>query len=140
MKIIGCNVAKPRWGRCVLAGILLVALGAAAVTTSITATRFVMLVIGALLIAAGLSTLVHGFSQRGWSSLFLDILTGAVYLVGGALMLTCPAASAATLTLVIAMCLVFLAVFCVASWLSYYGYRTGVGCFSRERSTCFSAR
>jgi len=105
--IAGGNDLKRRWGRCVLVGALLVALGAAAITTAVTTTQLAMLVIGALLAAAGVFTLVHGFAQRGWGGLFLDLLTGTLYIVVGFLMLANPAASAATLTLAIAMFLLF---------------------------------
>ena len=54
---------------------------------------------------------VHAFSCAKWSGFFIDLLTGILYVVVGFMMIANPGESAAALTLLIAMFLMFGGIF-----------------------------
>jgi uncharacterized membrane protein HdeD (DUF308 family) len=69
-----------------------------------------VMVFGWLLIIGGALELAHGFVRRAWSGFFLDVLTGVLYLVVGFMFLRDPAETALTLTLMLALALMFVGI------------------------------
>lgn len=107
LALVGAEVLRARWGWFVGLGLLLVVLGLVAVGHSLLFTVASMVLLGWLLMAAGLAEAVHAFSCQAWGGFFVDLLTGLLYLVAGFLVVSNPAATAVTLTLLIAMFLIF---------------------------------
>jgi uncharacterized membrane protein HdeD (DUF308 family) len=94
---------RKNWIWFFLLGLCLVALGVAIISSSVIATLFSVLLLGAFLICAGVVQIVQAFLARKWSGLFLSLLLGVIYIVTGFFCLARPAAAAISLTLWIAL-------------------------------------
>jgi len=88
------------WGWFLAFGIILVALGIAAIVRSTTATVASMVVFGWLLVFASVAEFVTAFMVGKWSGFFLHLLIAILFLVVGILMLTRPVMSAEAWALV----------------------------------------
>jgi len=93
---------KKNWGWFLALGFLLIALGAAVISSSYYATVFSVILFGFFLIAAGIIQIAQAFLARKWSGLFLSLLLGVLYIVTGFLCVTKPTVTAVGLTLWIA--------------------------------------
>lgn len=91
------------WGWFLAFGILLMALGVAAIVRSTTATVASMVVFGWLLIFAGIFEFAAAFMVGNWSGFFLHLLVAILFAIVGIMMLTRPVISAETWTLVMAV-------------------------------------
>jgi uncharacterized membrane protein HdeD (DUF308 family) len=77
---------------------------------------------------------VHAFAFKEWSGFFIDLLTGLLYIAVGFMIVANPEVSAASLTLLIALFLIFGGIFKIAvaittryqhwGWLLLYGVVT----------------
>jgi hypothetical protein len=103
----GIEEVRKRWFWFFAVGLSLILLGTFAIGSSVLMTLATMELIGWLLIGTGLFQIVHAFSTRGWNGFFVDLLSGILSTVVGALIAASPAATAVTLTLLIAMFLIF---------------------------------
>jgi len=103
----GIEEVRKRWFWFFAVGLLLILLGTIAIGSSVLMTLATMELIGWLLIGTGLFQIIHAFSTRGWNGFFVDLLSGILSTVVGALIAASPAATAVTLTLLIAMFLIF---------------------------------
>ena len=84
-------------------GILLMAVGAAAIGAAAFATGLTILVCGILLVAGGAIQIVNAFLARSWRGFFVHLLTGILHLVVGELMIEHPERAALVLTLMLAV-------------------------------------
>jgi uncharacterized membrane protein HdeD (DUF308 family) len=84
-----------------LAGILLMALGIAAVIYDQTATIASVLVFGWVLALAGIMQIIHAFQVRDWSGFFVHLLDGIFRGTVGTLLVVYPGSGALALTLVL---------------------------------------
>lgn len=91
-----------------ISGIGLVILGALAIIFSATSTMFSMMYLGFFFIVLGLFEGVQSFKLSKWSSFFLHLALGILYVLAGISIIYYPVASALNLTL-------FLAIFFVVS-------------------------
>ena len=98
---IGLDELRKSWGWFVALGLLLVVLGTVAIGSAVAVTVVSVALLGGILIAAGVMETVHAFWRRQWSGFFLELLSGLLYLVLGAMMLATPVEAAITLTLLI---------------------------------------
>jgi uncharacterized membrane protein HdeD (DUF308 family) len=122
---------RRNWGWFVALGIGLIILGFVAAGSAVTTTVVSMVIFGWLLIIASAMEIITAFYQKTWGGMFIDLLMGVLYGVVGVLMLVSPAASALSLTLLIAMFLIVGGIFrLVASvttryphwgWLALHG-------------------
>lgn len=96
------NQIQKNWGWFLTLGILLVFLGMAVISSSYYATVFSVIVLGFLLLAAGIIQIVEAFMAHKWSGLFFSLLIGILYLVTGFLLVTKPTVAAVALTFWIA--------------------------------------
>jgi uncharacterized membrane protein HdeD (DUF308 family) len=101
------NLLRRSWGLILALGLLLTAVGVAAVTIALSSFAFdwtvaTILVFGILLAAAGVVQLATALIARTWRGVFLHLLVGVLYVVLGALMIRHPARAAAGITLMIA--------------------------------------
>jgi len=92
-------------GWVIVAGIVMLVTGAAAVIYDVTATYASVIAFGWLLMLAGVIEIVHAFQVRTWSGFFLYLLDGLFRAAVGTMLVLYPTAGAEGLTLV--LCLYF---------------------------------
>ncbi|HYH63466.1 MAG TPA: HdeD family acid-resistance protein [Urbifossiella sp.] len=93
------------WGWLVAAGAAVTAIGIGAVAYSFLATLTTVIVIGALLLAAGTVQVIGAFVARTWRGFFVSALVGVLHILVGGIMTEHPLRAAAVLTLVLAVAL-----------------------------------
>jgi uncharacterized membrane protein HdeD (DUF308 family) len=99
---------KKYWGWFVGLGISLIILGAIAIGSSVLTTFISIVLLGWLLIIAGIFETIQSFWQlRNWSGFLWGLLIGILHLVLGIIIVANPIASAQALTLLIAFFLIF---------------------------------
>ena len=91
------DTPKPIW--LFALGALMIGLGIFAMSFPLISTLAVELTIGALLAVAGVATMVHAFSDKGWTGFVWQILIGAVYLFGAAVFFFDPLGVTVALTI-----------------------------------------
>jgi uncharacterized membrane protein HdeD (DUF308 family) len=84
-------------------GIVLMVVGAVALSSALITTLASVLVFGILLMAGGVVQIVNAFLGRGWRAFFLHLLAGILQLVVGELLVEHPVVAAEGLTLVLAV-------------------------------------
>jgi len=94
--------ARKLWWMFLLLGSLLVMGGIAAIAYPFVSTVAVVVVLGAILIVAGVFTIVGAFWAGKWSALMLQMLVGVLYVVAGFAIRDAPLESTAVLTMFIA--------------------------------------
>jgi uncharacterized membrane protein HdeD (DUF308 family) len=97
----GSDSAKSYRGWVVFAGVTLLALGIAAVIYDATATVVSVVLLGYLLMVAGVMQIVHAFQVRTWSGFFVYLLDGILRATVGTLLVLYPQSGAQALTLVL---------------------------------------
>lgn len=119
LHLVGLQELKKSWGWFLALGLLLMVLGAVAIRQAWFVTLTSMVFFGWLLIIGGVAEAVHAFwRQRKWGGFFLELLTGLLYAVVGLMVVANPAETGVTLTLIIAMFLIFGGVFRIATALA----------------------
>ncbi|OPY65098.1 MAG: acid-resistance membrane protein [Syntrophorhabdaceae bacterium PtaU1.Bin034] len=111
---LGFDEMRRHWLFVVVMGVLLIILGAIAVSLSVFVTLASVLVIGWLLIIGGVAQGIHAFFRRRWGGFFLDLLVGTLYVIVGILMIGNPLAAAEGLTLLLTAFLLVGGVFRIA--------------------------
>jgi len=91
------------WGWFLAFGIVLMALGIAAIVRATTATVASVVIFGWLLIFAGIFEFVAAFMVGNWAGFFLHLLMAILCFIVGIMMLTRPVMSAEAWTLVISI-------------------------------------
>lgn len=92
-----------KWGWFLALGILLVLLGAAAISTAFYSTIFTMIILGFFLLCGGVVQIFQAVLARKWSGFFLALLLGILYIITGFISISKPAEAAVGLTLLIAV-------------------------------------
>jgi uncharacterized membrane protein HdeD (DUF308 family) len=108
---IGFDEVRRGWSWLLALGIVLVLLGTAALIYTTAATIASVVFFGWLLIVGGTLQAGHAVWRRGWGGFFLELLSGLLYIVVGFLLVGNPWQGAESLTLLIAMLLLFGGVF-----------------------------
>lgn len=111
LSLIGLDEVRKKWGWFLALGILLIVLGTVALGSAFLMSVFSMLFLGWMMIAGGVIEAFHAFTCKRWSGFFIDLLTGILYVVVGFMVVANPGAAAVTLTLLIAMFLIFGGIF-----------------------------
>src|SRR5205814_549705 len=91
------------WGFLVGMGVALMALGAAAIGSSLIATLATVLVFGILLLLGAVFQVVTALWGRSWRGFFLHLLAGVLYLIVGVFLIDNPMEAALGLTLLVAV-------------------------------------
>jgi len=86
----------------VVLGILLIVLGTLGIAFPFLTTIAAKIFLGWLLLIGGVVQIVHAFSARGWSEFFLDLLMGALFVIGGGWLAFFPLTGIVTLTIFLA--------------------------------------
>ena len=118
IQLTGSEELRRYWGWYLALGIVLIVLGTIAIGSTFVMTIASVFFFGWLLIIGGIMEVIHAFWHKRWAGFFLDLLTGALYIIAGWMMVTNPAESALLLTLIIAMFLVFEGVFRIVAALA----------------------
>ncbi len=95
----------------IFAGIGSLVLGTAAVIYDNTATTVSVILLGWLLMLAGIMQIVHAFQVRTWSGFFLYLLDGIIRAAVGTLMVLYPGAGAEALTLLLSFYFIVAGIF-----------------------------
>lgn len=100
-------------------GAFLIILGCLAAFDAVTTTLASMVILGVLLIVAGVVQVLQSFAHRGFSgsSHWFSALVGALYIIGGILLIEEPASGSIFLTVVLAGCMIFAGI-SRAAWAS----------------------
>jgi uncharacterized membrane protein HdeD (DUF308 family) len=121
-------------GRYLALGIALILLGFYAIWAETFATLASVIALGAVLVVAGIAQLVGAFMARGAGHVILLLLAGALDIIVGLMLLQHPIAGALTITLLLAVLLVFGGAFRFVSalWLQFpqYGWVAASGAIS----------
>ena len=88
---------KPSW--LFVLGTVMICLGILALSFPLISTLAIELTIGILLAIAGIATLIHAFSDKGWVGFIWQVLIGAVYLFGAAVFFLDPLGVTLALTI-----------------------------------------
>jgi uncharacterized membrane protein HdeD (DUF308 family) len=88
-------------GWVIFTGVVLMALGTAAIIYDMSATLVSVVLFGSVLAVAGVVQIAHAFQVRNWSGFFLYLLDGIVRATVGTLLVLYPGSGALTLTLVL---------------------------------------
>lgn len=91
------------WGWGVTMGILMIILGALAIVYPAMTSVGVEMLLGAVLVGAGVVQVVYAFGVRGWKGFFWHLLVAITYAVIGVLLLTYPLGGLVTLTFLLAL-------------------------------------
>jgi uncharacterized membrane protein HdeD (DUF308 family) len=110
---------RGNWFWFVILGVSLVVLGTVALGSVVITSLAAAAAIGVLLLLAGAAEAVGAFWCRGWSGIFLHLLSGVLSIVVGLLFLRAPLDALAALTLLIAGFLMAGGIFKVVAALSY---------------------
>ncbi|MAT14097.1 MAG: HdeD protein [Planctomyces sp.] len=111
LHLVGREQLGSRWGWFVGLGLLLMVFGIVALGAAVFTTLATMIFIGWLMIFAGVAQAFHAFACKAWSGFFIDLLSGLLYLAVGFMMVANPGVTALTLTLLIALFLIFGGIF-----------------------------
>ncbi len=108
--------ASPRSGWFIALGILFILLGVLAWVDVVATTLASTVVIGLMLIVAGVVQVAHAVAHRGVtaSAAIVSGLIGVLYVLGGVTIIAEPVAGSVLLTAVLAFCLVFAGIFRMA--------------------------
>lgn len=114
------------WGWFLVWGILLVVAGAYALAASVLTTMITVLVLGALLLIAGVVIALDAFSfwRQSGGTFFLHLLMGILYIIAGAYLIEHPTAAAVSLTLLLGVFYLVLGAFRISysltsQWVSW---------------------
>ncbi|MFZ1105260.1 MAG: HdeD family acid-resistance protein [Hyphomicrobiaceae bacterium] len=108
------------WWQSVLLGIVFMIAGLFVLRNAVLATVVSAIVFGIALLVAGLFEIVQAFWAEHWSGLFWRLLVGALYAVGGAVLVADPLAASVLLTLVFSVALIASGVMRIYLALAYW--------------------
>ena len=108
------------WWQSVLLGIVFMIAGLFVLRNAVLATVVSAIVFGIALLVAGLFEIVQAFWAEHWSGLFWRLLVGALYAVGGVVLVADPLAASVLLTLVFSAALIASGVMRIYLALAYW--------------------
>ncbi len=93
-------------GKFLLFGIAMVVLGAIAMAVSFVTTIGTVMILGGIMVAAGIAETIHAIRARRRNRIFLNVVSALLYLIAGCALLYNPLAGALGITLVVSAFLV----------------------------------
>ncbi|WP_395447381.1 HdeD family acid-resistance protein [Aminobacter sp. UC22_36] len=97
---------RSKWGWFVALGVLVLALGIIAAGNLMIGAAASVLIVGTMMIVAGVIEIFHAFGVKSWGSFFWWLLSGILYVVAGYLAFANPLLTTAVLTLLLAVSLI----------------------------------
>ena len=98
--------ARSKWGWFVALGVVLLFFGLFAFYNILAATLASVLVVGTMMLIAGIAEIIHAFSMRTWGHFLWLLLSGILYAVAGFFAFYNPLLASAVLTLLLAISLI----------------------------------
>lgn len=105
------EVLRSKWVWMLLAGIAMIAFGIFAAVNVMYATVASILVIGAMMIVAGITEIIHAFQVKTWKQSIIWTLVGVLYVISGFLAFLNPLLASAALTLFFACSVIAAGIF-----------------------------
>src|SRR3954452_17585947 len=102
----GIEPLRVKWGWIVALGVVYLVTGLIALGSVMMATVASILVVGVMMIVAGVAEVINAFQVKGWGKFLLWLLLGALYIIAGFVTFENPLLAAALLTLVLGASLV----------------------------------
>jgi uncharacterized membrane protein HdeD (DUF308 family) len=102
----GVEPLRAKWGWIVALGIIYVLAGLIALGSVVTATVASVLVVGIMMLIAGVAEVINAFQVKSWGKFLLWILLGLLYIIAGFVAFENPLLAAAILTLMFGAALV----------------------------------
>ena len=124
------GASEKQWGWILALGTMFVVLGTVGLGMLFTLTLVSILYFGVLLLIAGAVQAVQAFTFHGWRNIVSHVLTGAVYLFAGYVVIQNPLAASATLTILLASALMVLGIPGVSRRSCTASTGSGAGCSS----------
>lgn len=126
MREIAADIGQAHrlWGWYVALGIVLILVGLYAIWAETAATLASVIVLGVVLLIAGVAQIIGAFVARGAGHVILLLLVGVLDIIVGLMLLGHPVLGALTLTLLLAALFVFGGIFRLVSalWLQFPNY------------------
>lgn len=97
---------RAKWGWIVALGIVYVIVGLIALSSVAMATLASVLVVGAMMIVAGIAEIINAFQIKTWGKFLLWVLLGILYVIAGFVTFQNPLLAATLLTLILGASLV----------------------------------
>ena len=97
---------RAKWGWILALGIVYVIAGFVALGSVVMATVASVLIVGVMMIVAGVAEIINAFQCKGWGRFLIWVLLGALYIVAGFVTFENPLFAAAILTLLLGASLV----------------------------------
>jgi uncharacterized membrane protein HdeD (DUF308 family) len=97
---------RAKWGWIVALGVIYVIVGLIALGSVVLATAATVLVVGIMMVIAGIAEIIHAFQVKTWGKFFIWLLLGALYVVAGIMAFENPLLAAAVLTLMLGAALI----------------------------------
>jgi uncharacterized membrane protein HdeD (DUF308 family) len=97
---------RAKWGWILALGIVYVIAGFVALGSVVMATVASVLIVGVMMIVAGIAEIINAFQCKGWGRFLIWVLLGALYIVAGFVTFENPLFAAAILTLLLGASLV----------------------------------
>jgi uncharacterized membrane protein HdeD (DUF308 family) len=97
---------RAKWGWILALGIVYVIAGLVALGSVVMATVASVLIVGVMMIVAGIAEIINAFQCKGWGRFLVWVLLGALYIVAGFITFENPLFAAAILTLLLGASLV----------------------------------
>lgn len=92
---------RAKWGWILALGIVYVIAGFVALGSVVMATVASVLIVGVMMIVAGVAEIINAFQCKGWGRFLIWVLLGALYIVAGFITFENPLFAAAILTLLL---------------------------------------
>ncbi len=102
----GLHALSAKWGWIFALGVLFLVSGFVALGSVVTATVASVLVVGWMMIIAGIGEIIHAFAVKTWGRLALWLALGVLYVLGGVSIFINPLLAAGILTLFLGAALV----------------------------------
>jgi len=102
----GIEPLRAKWGWIVALGVVYVIVGFIALGSVVTATAASVLVVGIMMVIAGVAEIINAFQVKTWGKFFLWLILGALYVVAGFVTFENPVLAALVLTLMLGAILV----------------------------------
>ena len=97
---------RAKWGWILALGIVYVIAGFVALGSVVMATVASVLIVGVMMIVAGVAEIINAFQCKGWGRFLIWVLLGMLYIVAGFVTFENPLLAAAILTLILGASLV----------------------------------
>ena len=92
---------RAKWGWIVALGVVYLLAGLIALGSVVTATAASVLVVGVMMIIAGVAEVISAFQIKSWGKFLLWVLLGVLYIIAGFVTFENPLLAAAVLTLIL---------------------------------------